>query len=74
VPLPYDDLNREYRAALRREVQLRRQLQEKDEVILRVKGKLLKSVQEIDLDLQRMARSDERTTTANDVHRMPDPR
>lgn len=74
MPLSYDDLNREYRAALKREVQLRNRTQDLEEVLLRMKGKLLMGIQKIDLELQRLAREDERHATAADVHRMEPPR
>lgn len=70
----YDEVYRDLRATLKREVQLRQRNQDLEEILLRMKGKALMSIQEIDLELQRLAREDERHATAAEVHRMEPPR
>ena len=74
MPLSRDDLDRAYRESLRRELQLRKAVQDRDEIILRIKAKLLGGLQQVDLELQRLAREDERNVTANDVNRLELPR
>jgi hypothetical protein len=70
MPLSYDDLNREYRATLRREVQLRNLVDDLTATLLRMKARAMGNVQAIDGELQRMKRDAERNATANDVNRM----
>lgn len=74
MPLSRDDLDRAYWESLRRELQLRKAVQDRDEVILRLKAKLLGGLQQIDLEIQRLARDDERSATANDLNRLALPR
>lgn len=67
MALSPEDLDREYRAALRREVQLRQEKQDLEEVLLRTKGKFLMIIQQIDMELQHLARESDRHATANEV-------
>lgn len=70
MPLSYDELNREYRAALRREVQLRARVQDMENVLVRFKGKLLGDVQAIDYELERIAREDARHAIGHEISRL----
>lgn len=67
--LSYDELRREYAASLRREVQLRQQNQNLNEIILRMKGKLLADIQQIDLAIEQEARVRQAQATAQSMER-----
>lgn len=73
MPLSREDLEREYRSALKQIVQLRRDLLDREEVILRMKGKMLMCVQELDFELRRLRRTDEQHLTSHEVGRLPTP-
>jgi hypothetical protein len=65
----YDQLDGLYRSALREIVQLRRRVERRERVLLRMKGKNLGISNEIGVEVERMAREDEMDAIGLDLQR-----